>query len=252
MAKTLVIANPKGGVGRTTSVLNLGAILDARGLRVLLVDLDPQAGLTLAFGVQPGRHPGAYLLLTHELLQPGNVVLHVSNGLDLVPGGFDLAAVEAQYGSTTGAVTRLRRTLVALAPNYDYILIDTPPGLNLLAANGLVAADGLIIPLQAHYMAMHGVRGLLKVMQQVRQRLNPTLVLTGILATMVAPASRHSAEVIAELRAVFPSQTFQTMIPMSEALMEAPVLGLPVETYAPGDPAAVAYQALAEEIIAHE
>lgn len=252
MAKTLVIANPKGGVGRTTTVLNLGANLAEAGQNVLLVDLDPQAGLTVAFGVHPGRGAGAYSLLAHEPRQAGHGVLHVSSDLDLVPGSFELAAVETQFGSSSGGVTRLRQALTALASDYDYVLVDTPPGLNLLSASALVAADGLIIPLQAHYLAMHGVRGLMRVVQQVRLRLNPTLTLIGILATMVAPGSRHSAEVIAELRAVFPDETFKTTIPMSEALMEAPVLGMPVATYAPDDPAAVAYQALAEEIIAHE
>ncbi len=253
MARTLVIANQKGGVGKTTTVLNLGAALAEQGRNVLLIDLDPQAGLTASFGIDTHvNRPGSYSFLTGDGVSLGRVLIHVGGTLAVVPASLDLASMEARLGTSREAVTRLRQALTRGLNPFDYTLIDTPPGLGVLTANGLVAADEVIVPVQCQYLAMRGVRTLLETVRHVRATLNPGLKLAGLLGTMYRPESLHANEVLDEIRAVFPQDTFRTVIPDSEALAEAPVAAVSILEYAPGDPAAQAYRALAQEIIIHE
>ncbi len=253
MTRILAIANPKGGVGKTTTTLNLGAALAARGARVLLIDLDPQAGLTLALGqLDPAERPGFFGVVTRQVDDPRAVIVPAGAGLALVPACAELAYLETRIGAKRDAVFLLRTMLQRVASEYDIILIDTPPGVGLLTANALVAAEGVIIPVQAQLLAMYGVRTLLRAIRHVRAEFNPALRLSGLLATMVLPQSPVSREVVSELRAVFPRETFEAVIPFSETLVEAQIAGRPVQTYAPGDPAASAYAALAEEIGAHD
>lgn len=253
MTRTLAIANPKGGVGKTTTTLNLGAALAARGARVLLLDLDPQAGLTLALGqYAPAQRPGFFGVVTRQYARLGAAIVPAGDGLALLPACAELAYLETRIGAKREAVFLLRNMLRDAATEYDVILIDTPPGVGLLTANALVAAEGVIIPVQAQLLAMYGVRALLKAIRHVRAEFNPALRLSGLLATMVLPQSPVSREVVSELRAVFPRETFKAVIPFSETLVEAQIAGKPVLAYAPDDPAARAYAALAEEIGAHE
>ncbi len=253
MSRTLVIANFKGGVGKTTTTVNLGAALAEAGHRTLLVDLDPQAGLTTALGLDP-RQPraGVGALLGRTSVALASVSVAVGERLALLPAGLDLAALEARLGTKGSAALRLRRALAKDGAAFDFVLIDTPPGLNVLTVNGLVAADALVIPVQAQYLAMFGVRTVLDTLDNIQAELNPALRLAGILTTMVAPESIHAQEVVAELRAVFPDETFRTVIPYSAAVQDAPVVGKSVLSSAPQDAAAAAYRALAEEIITYE
>ena len=253
MARKLVVANQKGGVGKTTVAVNLGAALVERGRRVLLLDLDPQAGLTASLGIDPyAERRGMYALLTQQEVTPPQVTLHAADGLAVIPASLDLAALESRLGTGQSAVFRLRGALERAESPFDYVIIDTPPSLGILTANALIAADAVLITVQAQYLAMRGVRTLLDTIGHVRTRLNPALALAGVLVTMYRPESLHAREALDEIRAVFPRETFRTVIPDSEAVIEAPVAGISVLAYAPGDPAAQAYRALAEEIMAHE
>ncbi len=253
MTRKLVIANQKGGVGKTTTVLNLGAALAEQGCRVLLVDLDAQGGLTTSLGIdQYAVQRSTFSLLLHDDVSLARLIMHVGGTLAIAPASRELVSAEAKLGIGRDAVLRLRQALQRNRIPFDYILIDTPPNLGVLTANGLLAADEVLIAVQCQYLAMHGVRALLETVAKVRETVHPDLGLTGILGTMYRDASPHSREVIEEVRAVFPRDTFRTVIPESEALAECPVAGLSVLEYAPEDPAAQAYRALAQEIMAHE
>ncbi len=249
MARKLVVANPKGGVGKTTTVLNLGAALAELNYRVLLIDLDAQGGLTASLGVDPYRvQHSAYSLLIHDHVSLARVLTHVGGTIALIPASLNLASVELKLGAGREAVFRLRRALDDSHIPFDYVLIDTPPSLGVLTANGLVAASELLIPVQCRYLAMRGVRTLLDTLKRVQQGLNPELELLGILGTMCTAESAHAREVIDEIRAVFPRKTFRAVIADSDALAESPILYQSVLEYAPDDPAAQAYRALAQEI----
>ncbi len=249
MTRTLVIANQKGGVGKSTSVMNLGIALATRGQRVLLVDLDPQGGLTGAFGLDSYAIPlSTFSLLMSPQISIGRVVRKLRERLALVPASLDLAAAEIQLANASQRALRLRQALQRETTTFDYILIDTPPGLGVLTANGLVAADDVLIPVQCQYLAMRGVRALLETVVRIRKHLNPTLRLGGVFATMYRPNSTHAREVVEEMRAVFGHKMFRTLIHYDEAVAEAPVAGVSLLEYAPVHPVAQAYHALAEEV----
>ncbi|MFC1960472.1 ParA family protein [Chloroflexota bacterium] len=253
MVQILVIANQKGGVGKTTTALNLGAALAEMGHRVLLVDVDPQAGLTASLGIDPYEvRRSTYSLLVHDQMALTSAVVHVGGTLAIIPGSRELASIESRLGTSRDAILRLRRALMQTTLPLDYILIDTPPSLGVLTANGLVAAHKILITVQCQYLAMRGVRTMLETCNHVRASFNPDLQVAGILGTMYRPSSLHSQEVVDELRAVFPQEIFNVLIPDSEALAEAPLAGKSVLTYAPTDPATHAYRTLAQEISAHD
>lgn len=249
MARTLVIANQKGGVGKSTSAMNLGVALAERGARVLLIDLDPQGGLSAAFGVDTFnvRH-SAYSLVCYPNTSLARVLLNVRDGLALVPANVDLAVAEIQLAAAPDRAQRLRAALERSRIPFDYLLIDTPPGLGVLTANGLVAADEVLIPVQCQYLAMRGVRPLLESIERLRATLNPGLRLSGLFGTMYRDDAPQAHEVMDELRAVFGPQVFATVIEYAEAVAEAPVVGQSLLQYAPGHPVAQAYRALAAEI----
>ncbi len=252
MTRRIVIANQKGGVGKTTTVMNLGAALAEQNYRVLLIDLDAQGGLSASLGVDIyAVRRSVYSLLTYDSISLARVIVPVGETLALAPASIDLAAAEMTLGITNAAAMRLRRALDRSRIPFDFVLIDTPPGLGVLTANGLVAAEELLIPVQCQYLAMRGVRALLETVARIQERLNPALHLLGILGTMYRPDSIHAQEVIQEIRSVFPDSTFRSLIYDSPVFAEAPVAVQSVLQYAPNDPAAQAYRALAQEI-AHE
>ncbi|HML24563.1 MAG TPA: ParA family protein [Aggregatilinea sp.] len=250
MARTLVIANQKGGVGKSTSVLNLGVALARRGQRVLLIDLDPQGGLTAGFGIDPYalRHT-VYSLLSTPDASLARVLVGVGERLALVPANIDLAVADIRLSSAPDRAVRLRHALDRSRIPFDTVLIDTPPGLGVLTANGLAAADDVLIPVQCHYLAMRGVRAILDSADRMRASLNPRLAVLGLFGTLYRSESEHAREVMDELRDVFGAQVFKTVIPYDEAAVEAPLTGQPVLDYAPDGPAAQAYRALAEEMV---
>jgi chromosome partitioning protein len=249
MTRVLVIANQKGGVGKSTSVMNLGVALAESGYRVLLIDMDPQGGLTAAFGIDfYDIRRSAYSLVMYNHVSLARVIRPVRGKLALVPASIDLAAAEIGLANHQDRAHRLRLSLQRSRIPFHFILIDTPPGLGILTANGLVAADDVLVPVQAHYLAMRGVRALMDTVIRVKKHLNPALGLAGLFATMYRPHSEHSQEVVGELRDVFGAKMLKTLIHYDDVVAEAPIAGLSVIEYIPQHPVARGYRALAEEI----
>ncbi len=243
--KRIAVANQKGGVGKTTTAVNLAAYLARLGKRVLLVDLDPQANATSGLGV---RHVdgGVHAVLDGRVSPEDAVVVLEPFGLDLLPASPDLV------GASAGLVEdpyRLREQLEPLWPAYDLVLFDAPPSLGPLTLNALVAAEGVLVPLQAEYYALEGIAGLMDTIAEVRARLNPTLRLLGILLTMFDGRTLLAQQVEANVRDHFGDLVFWTVIPRNVRLSEAPSYGKPVAYYAPTSTGAQAYRRLAEEVI---
>ncbi|MBN1966514.1 MAG: ParA family protein [Anaerolineae bacterium] len=250
--RKLVVASQKGGVGKTTTALNLGAALEEMGCRVLLIDLDPQGSLTAALGVDPySIRRSSYALLSRDHTSLAHALIHVTGLMALVPATPQLSALQMRLGPRRDAVYRLHHALERTRVPFDYVIIDTPPNVGVLTVNALVAGDEIIIPLTCQYLAMRGVRALYDLHERVREHFNPDLHLLGILLTRYVRGSLHAQEVVAEVRTVFPQETFRAMIPESEDLAEAPIIGQSIFQYAPLDPAAMAFRDVAKEI-AHE
>jgi len=251
MARVYALANQKGGVGKTTTVANLGAYLAEAGLRVLLIDVDPQANLTSSLGVDKTRaNPSIYNALAGDRPLAEVVLRSPRLKLWLVPSAPPLAGAEVELVTLDERELRLQRALTAVADRYDYILIDCPPSLGLLTLNGLVAASGVIIPVQCEYLALEGLTQLMRTLNLVRQRLNPHLVVRGLLMTMYDGRTNLAQEVVSQVAQHYPRLVFRAMIPRSIRLSEAPSHGLPINLYAPRSPGALAYHALAEELMA--
>lgn len=249
MTRTLVIANQKGGVGKSTSVMNLGIALAEKGARVLLVDLDPQGGLTAAFGVDSyDIRRSVFSLMMYDHVSLARVIRPVRPKLALVPASIDLTALEIKLAGASDRAHRLRRSLQRSRIPFDYILIDTPPGLGILTANGLVAATEVLVPVQCQYLAMRGVRALMDTVVRVKTNLNASLKLAGLFGTMYRSDSNHAQEVVTELREVFGAKMYKTLIHYDDVVAEAPVAGLSVLEYVPRHPVAQGYRALAEEV----
>jgi chromosome partitioning protein len=250
MGRVIVVANQKGGVGKTTTVVNLGAALAERDRRVLLIDVDPQAGLTASFGLDPYHLKAS----THGLLMDEGVTLKdlvqsVEERLYIAPASVELAAAEYSLTRFEQSSQRLRQAIGDKRAAVDFILIDTPPSLGLLTVNALVAADELLVPVGCQYLAMRGIRALLETVWLVQKRVHPDLALLGLLPTMFQRDSDHSRQVVTELRAVFQERVFQTVIEVDEAVMAAPAARKSVIAYSPRSPIADAYRSLAEEVI---
>jgi chromosome partitioning protein len=249
--RVVALANQKGGVGKTTTAISLGACLTERGLRVLLVDMDPQGGCSIGLGLEPsGLELSVYNALLDRdcdldaLVQKTNVA-----DLHLIPSNIDLAAAELMLVTEVAREKSLARVLGALTSSYDFVLIDCPPSLGLLTINGLTAAQGVIIPLECEYYALRGMALLLDSISRIRDRLNPELEVDGILATMYDGRTLHGREVLGRVRDAFGSLVFDTVIRKTIRFAEAPVAGEPIGTYAPGSPGADAYRQLAEEVL---
>lgn len=251
MARIYTLVNQKGGVGKTTTTINLGAYLAHYGQRVLLVDLDPQANATSCLGIdKAGVKSGTYEALMGLRAAADSVLVSPQLKLSLLPASPALAGAEVELVNELARENRLKEALAPLKDKYDYILIDCPPSLGLLTLNGMVAAlDGLIIPVQCEYLALEGLSMLLSTIERVRKALAPRLCIRGVLLTMYDNRTRLSDEVVSQVREHFPKETFKAIIPRNIRLAEAPSHGLPILAYFPNSPGAEAHRALAEELM---
>jgi chromosome partitioning protein len=244
--RVLVVSNQKGGVGKTTTAISLGAALVELGQRVLIVDLDPQANATSGLGIE--KNGAIHRVLLKE--QPINEsVAHTElEGLDLIPSGPDMAGAEVELVPVMAREFRLRHALRAGASDYDTVLVDCPPSLGLLTVNALAAGDGVLVPVQCEYYALEGLAQLLDTIEAVRQRLNDRLEVLAIILTMEDRRNRLSMQVIDEVHKHFPKLVASTRIPRTVRLAEAPSYGKPISVYDPSSRAAQAYGELAREI----
>ena len=252
MTKSIAVANQKGGVGKTTTAVNLAAVIANWGHRVLLVDADPQGNATSGIGIQRGsfRRNLYHALVLDEPLSAVIVQSQISS-LDVVPAHKDLAGAEIELVEVEQREFRLRNALASVEANYDYIIIDCPPSLGLLTLNALTAAKSLLVPIQCEYYALEGVTELFDTLARIRRLHNPGLMIEGLLLTMYDERTNLSAAVAADLRDFYGLQVFQAVIPRNVRLAEAPSYGKPIITYDAHSKGAEAYSQLAREIV-HE
>lgn len=248
--KVLSIINQKGGVGKTTTAINLSAILGSMGYKILLIDLDPQGNTTSGIGVDKrSLEQCIYDVLLADVAAKDVMLKDVQENVDLLPATINLAGAEVELVTEFSRESRLKEAIEGFNGKYDYIFIDCPPSLGLLTVNGLVAADSLIIPIQSEFYALEGVTKLLESMKLVKARLNKDLDIFGVVITMYDGRTTLSKQVAQEVRDYFGELVFETIIPRSVKLSEAPSYGEPISTYHPDSKGAKAYAALAEEVI---
>jgi chromosome partitioning protein len=247
LARVIAFANQKGGVAKTTSTLNLAVALQEQGLRVLVVDLDPQGNLTMSQGLNPDSiERSMFDVLVHRL--PISEVIH-EREVDLAVSSIDLAGAELALSSQIGRERALEKSLNPVKSGYDYVLIDTPPSLGLLTINALVASDGVIVPVQCEYLSLRGLVQLENTLSMIRENLNPDVKIVGILPTMFDGRTLHSKEAVEILTENFGPLVFNTRIRKTVRYAEAPVKGSSVLKYDPRGPAADAYRDLAKEVL---
>lgn len=251
MGKIIAVANQKGGVGKTTTTINLGASLAKEGKKVLIIDTDPQANATSGYGIDPRTMESSiYECLVDEYPMNGSQVTTCVEGLDLVGSRIDLAGAELELINKPGRERVLARALESVMPLYDFILIDCSPSLGLITVNALTAAHSVIIPVQAEYFALEGISKLLNTIRIIKSKLNPGLEIEGFLLTMYDARLRLANQIYEELKSHFGDMVFNSVIPRNIRLSEAPSHGLPAIIYDPESRGATAHVQLARELIA--
>jgi len=249
MTRIIALANQKGGVGKTTTTLNLGAALAERGRRVLLVDLDPQSNLTIYAGLRPqAQEITSYHILHSPEEGVARAIQSIGADLELIPSSLDMAAAEIELAGSIGREALLRKALLPSREQYDYILIDPPPSLGLFTLNALVAATEVIIPQQVEFFALQGTSQLRRTIRLVREDRNPTLKISGVVCTMTDARKTVSATVEEQIRQMFGNAVFRTTIPDNTALSKSTIAQQTILAYDATCPGAVAYRALAEEV----
>ncbi len=250
-ARIAAVCNQKGGVGKTTTTINLGAALAELGRKVLLVDFDPQGALSVGLGIQPHELDATvYNLLMERGITARDVVFKTNvDGMDLLPSNIDLSGAEVQLVHEVGREFVLGRALAPVVPDYDVILIDCQPSLGLLTVNALASADGVIVPLECEYFAMRGVALLMETIDKVSTRISPKLALDGLLATMYDSRTLHTREVLAGIVKGFGDKVFHTVISRTVRFPDASVAGEPITTFDPASNGAAAYRDLAREVL---
>lgn len=250
MARVIAISNQKGGVGKTTTSVNLSSCLARSGQRVLLIDLDPQANAGSGLGIYPEQfEESIYQVLVQEKPITSIIIQSKIPNLSFAPAKQDLAGAELELVSMFGRETRLKEALVPILDSFDFIIIDTPPTLGLMTVNALTAADSVLIPLQSEYYAMEGLSQLVKTTGLIKKRLNPNLEREGILLTMFDKRNNLSGQVEAQIREHFPDDVFKTVIPRNVKLSEAPSHGLPGVVYDKSSSGSQAYWAFSQELL---
>lgn len=250
VGRVYAITNQKGGVGKTTTCVNLAASLVATKKKVLLVDMDPQGNATMGSGVDKNDvSASVYDVLMQQVNAADVIISCEQSGYDLLPANGDLTAAEVELLSQTNKERRLQESLQTVRERYDYMLIDCPPSLNMLTVNALTACDGVLIPMQCEYYALEGLSALLNTIEQIKQVLNPRLEIAGLLRTMYDPRNSLTNDVSQQLADHFGNKLFRTCIPRNVRLAEAPSFGLPALLYDRQSKGAIAYLTLAGEII---
>ena len=248
--KIIAVANQKGGVGKTTTNVNLGACLARLGKRVLTVDIDPQGNTTSGLGIEKETlETSVYEVMIDNVPIRQGIVHTMVEGLDLLPSNINLVGAEIEMTSMIAREHILKGCLEEVRSEYDFVLIDCPPSLGLLTLNALTAADKVLVPIQCEFFALEGLSQLINTVGLVSQRLNPSLSMEGVVMTMYDPRTNLSQQVVAEVKKYFQSKVYQTMIPRNVRLGEAPSFGLPIMIYDPNCSGAKAYMSLAQEVI---
>ena len=251
MTKIYAVVNQKGGVGKTTSVINLSAYLASNGRKTLLIDIDPQANATSGLGLDKNAvDPTTYDILLEQATIEEAVLSLPEFKIDILPSSPALSGAEVELVNAIGREYRLQKALEEANGRYDYILIDCPPSLSLLTINALTAAkDGVLIPVQCEYLALEGLSQLTQTVELVKKYLNPNITIRGLMMTMYDSRTNLSRQVVEEVRGYFPGKVFRTIVPRNVRLSEAPSFGQPINIYSPNSPGAIAYKVLVAELL---